>query len=149
MSASIIDQPLILQTYLRQTATDLYTEIVARTYHNPPGLPRDMTRQDALSFQILPGMGPDTPALVEHIEVQFSCWGPTPKQAWAVLIALESTLHNTSGEVTISGSTYRISSARRISSGQYIRDPKPAGGLHRVLTTYRILILNRTTAAGG
>lgn len=109
----MIDNHLVLEAYLKQTGTTLYGLVGTRVYP-PPGNPRPIAKTTAVSFEQLGGNRILLGVSWEGCIYTIAAWGTYPAQARQVARAVSDLLHDVSRQdVTISGSTYRISYTRR------------------------------------
>ena len=107
----------VLDAYLSQTGTTLYGLVGTRVYP-PPGMPRPIEPAASVSFRQLPNAG-NALEYPTHERTQFEVvsWGVGPKAAREAARAVFDLLNEVSHEdVTIDGSTYRITWAQRTAS---------------------------------
>jgi hypothetical protein len=109
------DHNAIVATHLKKTGTGLYTLCGARIYP-PPGMPRPLDNTAAVSFLQVEAAGdPLTYPTHERTGFEFVSWGKGPKASRAVARALHDVLDSIEAvDVTVSGSKYRITLARRL-----------------------------------
>ncbi len=121
---AVVDLNQILRTHLRTEDTELFTLCGTRIFP-PPGLPHDLTVDEAVSFSIVPPGGPHTPAPVETSMVEAMCWAGRGDLSWDVASALDAVLHNIGPTViTIGDNTFLIAVAVREDTPQGpLKDP--------------------------